>query len=187
MDGPVPVPWKPNSVLDPAATLPLKATFPKLTAPDEPLACAFHVFVTAAPDGRVSAAVQPARAVEPALTRTVATNPPVHWFSEIVAVQPCPAGGGVDGGGGVGVVGVGQGAQPRGVAVGLDHIGAGSAAHPMDSTDHVGQVDRVIGERCERVDQSSPFTGPRRIVSDRLVGGQGHVRDRIHAARVPRF
>src|SRR5689334_14453210 len=46
----------------------------------------------------------------PAVTFTVATKPPFHWLSEIVAVHPLPVGGGeVVVGGGVGEVVVGGG------------------------------------------------------------------------------
>ncbi|KOX17898.1 hypothetical protein ADK67_37495, partial [Saccharothrix sp. NRRL B-16348] len=41
-----------------------------------------------APDGSVIATVQPLTGEEPAVTFTVATKPPVHWFSDTVAVQP---------------------------------------------------------------------------------------------------
>src|SRR3954465_8866785 len=77
-DGPTPVPWKPNSVYPPAGTLPLYPTLVKLTAPLLPWAVAFQVLVTAAPEGRVSPAVQPSSGVAPAVTRTVATKPPFH-------------------------------------------------------------------------------------------------------------
>src|SRR4051794_33143018 len=41
-------------------------------------AVALQVLVTAAPEGRVSPAVQPFSGVAPAVTRTVATKPPFH-------------------------------------------------------------------------------------------------------------
>ncbi|GIE16011.1 hypothetical protein Afe05nite_78510 [Paractinoplanes ferrugineus] len=74
-----------------------------------PCAVAFHVLVTAVPEGRVSPVVQPLSGVEPAVTRTVATKPPFHWLSVTEALHPAPVGGVVGGVVGVvvgGVVGV---------------------------------------------------------------------------------
>src|SRR5688572_21491505 len=50
-----------------------------------------------APDGRVVATVQPLTGAEPAVTRIVATNPPVHWLIDAEAEQPTPVGGLVGG------------------------------------------------------------------------------------------
>src|SRR3954469_3659958 len=77
-DGPAPVPWQPNSVYPPAGTLPLYPTLVKLTAPLLPWAVAFQVLVTAAPEGRISPAVQPFSGIARAAPRTVATTPPFH-------------------------------------------------------------------------------------------------------------
>ena len=93
--------------------------------------------------------------------------------------------GGLDGGGRVGVLGVGEGAQPRGVAVRLHHVDARPAAHPVLAADDVRQVDRVGGQRCERVGEPGAFGRAGRVFVDRLVGGQRHVGDGVHAARIP--
>jgi len=71
--GPVPVPWKPNWVLAPAAMEPLYDTLEKLTAPLVPLPVALHEPVIADPEGRVVATVQPLIADEPAVTVIEAT------------------------------------------------------------------------------------------------------------------
>ncbi|GFJ76169.1 hypothetical protein Phou_003490 [Phytohabitans houttuyneae] len=70
-----------------------------MTAPLLPLRVVFHALVIVAPDGRVIATRQPLVPLEPAVTRTVATKPPVHELSDTVAVQPPVPGGGVVTGG----------------------------------------------------------------------------------------
>ncbi len=92
------MPWKPKSVLPPAEIWPLYATLPKRTVPVLPLACAFHVFVTAEPLGTGIEADQPVIGDDPAVIRTVVTKPPLQALLEMVAVQPF-AGGGDDAGG----------------------------------------------------------------------------------------
>ena len=57
-----------------------------------PLAWAFHVLVTALPDGSGTVAVHPLIADEPAVTVTVVTKPPVHALVENVAVHAPPPG-----------------------------------------------------------------------------------------------
>lgn len=104
------MPWNPNSVEPPADTDPFHAAGEN----DEPERVAFHTLVTAAPEGRPAVTVQPFNGAEPADTRTVATNPPVHWFTDTDAEQ-APVGGGVVGGG---VVGGGVAGVPVHVAVG---------------------------------------------------------------------
>jgi hypothetical protein len=98
---PVPVPWKPNSVNCPAGTAPLYWTFVNRTAPLFPLRLAFQALVIVAPGGRVVPTVQPPIGDAPAVTRIVATNPPVHWLRETDAVHPPlgPFEGELDGGG----------------------------------------------------------------------------------------
>ena len=55
--------------------------------------------------------------------------------------------GGLDGRGGVGVHGVGQGAQLRGVPVRLDDVDTLSVAHSVSAADDMREVDRVVGQR----------------------------------------
>src|ERR1041384_7655301 len=66
------------------------------------------------PAGSVSPTLQPFTPAAPAVTRTVATKPPVHALTEAVA-EHAPPGGGVVGGG---VVGGGVGVVP--LRVGAD-------------------------------------------------------------------
>jgi hypothetical protein len=90
--GGVPVPWKPNSVLPPADSWPLYETLAKRTVPVLPVAWAFHVLVTAEPPGTGTETDQPVTASEPAVIRTVVTNPPFQALLVTVAVQPRVAG-----------------------------------------------------------------------------------------------
>jgi hypothetical protein len=76
------------------------------------------MLVMLAPDGRVMVTVQRLTGVDPAVTRTVATKPPVHWLIDAVATQPPPVGGGVVGGGVVGGGSVGGGVVGGGVVGG---------------------------------------------------------------------
>ena len=94
--------------------------------------------------------------------------------------------GGLDGRAGVGVHGVGQGAQLRGVPVRLDDVDPLTVAHPVPAADDVREVDRVVGQRGQFGAQPGAFGGLRRIVVDRLVGRQRHLGDRVHAAQDPR-
>ena len=49
---------------------------------------ALHELVTVAPDGSGSVTAQALVPLAPAVTWTVATNPPCHWLSDTDAVQP---------------------------------------------------------------------------------------------------
>ena len=102
-------------------------------------------------------------------------------------VRPCLLGGhgGVDGGGRVGVLGVGEGAQFGGVAVRLHHVDAFTAAHPVRATDDVRQVDRVVGQLVERGDESGAFGAARCVVVDRLVDRHRNIGDGVHPVRIP--
>ena len=97
----LPVPWKPNSVAPPAGSEPFQTALENSTAPDVPFATELHELLTAAPGGRAAVTVHPFSGAVPAVTRTVATNPPVHWFTVTIA-EHVPLGGGVVGGGVVG-------------------------------------------------------------------------------------
>src|SRR5689334_15865882 len=100
MPCPLPLAWKPNWVLPPAATVPLYDTLVNVTAPDVPLGVALHELVIAAPLGSVMATRQPRRPDAPAVTVTVATKPVFHWLSDTEAEHaPPPVGGGEDAGG----------------------------------------------------------------------------------------
>jgi hypothetical protein len=83
------------------------------------------------------------------------------------------------------VLGVGEGAQPRGVSVRLDHVDALAAAHAVGAADDVRQVDGVLGERPKLFGEPGAFTRTRCVFVDRFVGRQGHVGDGVHAARIP--
>ena len=92
---------------------------------------------------------------------------------------------GLDGGGGVGVGGVGEGAQPRGVAVRLHHVDAVAVAHAALPADDVRQIDRFGTDCFEGFDESGAFTRTWCVIVDRLVGREGHVGNGVHAARMP--
>jgi hypothetical protein len=92
----VPPDWKPNSVNSPALSRPLKDSMTNRTAPLAPVRTGLREL--AAADGSVRATAQPLVPADPAVTRTVATNPPGHWFTETVAVQAPGAGGDEDDG-----------------------------------------------------------------------------------------
>ena len=109
------MPWKPNSVDPPAGTDPFHAALEKATEPDVPLVVAFHALLTAAPDGSDALTLHPFSGAEPAVTRTVATKPPVHWFTVSIAEHVPLDGGGVVGGGVVGGCVVGGGVVGGGV------------------------------------------------------------------------
>ena len=83
------------------------------------------------------------------------------------------------------VLGVGEGAQPRAVAVWLDHVGAGPATHAVGAADDVGQIDRVGGERIEGIGEPGALPRTRCVFENRLVGRRGHVGDGVHAVRIP--
>ena len=53
------------------------------------------------------------------------------------------------------------------------------------AADDMRQVDRVIGQRAECDLQPAAFGRIRRIIVDRLVGGQRNIGDRVHALRMP--
>src|SRR6185437_4198832 len=87
------------------------------------------------------------------------------------------------------VLGVGQGAQPRGVPVWPQHVDALTAAHPVPAADHMGQVDRMAGQGGEFGAQPVAFRGVRGIVVHRLVDRRGHLGEpsnRVHACQDPR-
>lgn len=91
MPDPLPLPWHPNSVAWPAASRPLKPTLVSRTAPALPLAEAFQVLVTLDPPGGFMLTVHPLVPADAAVTRTVATKPPVHGLSDTDAVRPASA------------------------------------------------------------------------------------------------
>ena len=97
-----PVAWKPNSVARPEGSWPLWAAFVNRTAPVVPLRVTFQELVMVAPEGSVSATDQPFTGEDPAVTRTVATKPPVQALTDTEAEQAPVGGGGLVGGGLVG-------------------------------------------------------------------------------------
>jgi hypothetical protein len=60
----------------------------QFTVPLAPLRLALHEPVTVVPDASVVATLHPRRAADPAVTLTVATNPPFQEFNATDAVQP---------------------------------------------------------------------------------------------------
>ncbi len=92
---------------------------------------------------------------------------------------------GLDGCTGIGVFGVGQGAQLRAVTMRLHDIDACTAAHGVFAADDVRQVDRGAGEFAERSGEPGAFARARCVVVNRLVGRRGHVGDGIHESRIP--
>ena len=90
-----------------------------------------------------------------------------------------------DGGGRVGALGVGEGAQPRAVAVWLNHVGAGPATHAVGAADDVGQIYRVGGEHFQGIGEPGALPRAGCVFENRLVGRRGHVGDGVHALRIP--
>ena len=66
----------------------------------------------------------------------------------------------------------------------LDDVDGLAAAHPVFAADDVRQVDRLVGQRVQRGGKAGAFGAVRGVVVDRLVGGHGHVGDRVHAVRM---
>ncbi len=89
-----------------------------------------------------------------------------------------------DSGGGIGVVGIGQRAQRRGVPVWLHDVDPLTIAHAMHAADDVWQLDRVICQRGQRALQPRAFGRIRCVVVDRFIGGQGYIGDRVHVLRM---
>ena len=58
---------------------------------------------------------------------------------------------------GVGVHGVGQGAQRRGMPVRLHDVDPLTVAHPVAAADDVRKVDRVVGQRGQFGAQPGAF------------------------------
>jgi hypothetical protein len=76
----VQLPWKPNDVVPPVASVPLYATFDALTVAPLWLTVAFQALVTLCPlSGKTQPSVQPVTASPVFRTSTLATNPPPHW------------------------------------------------------------------------------------------------------------
>ena len=121
----------------------------------------------------------------PASRSAARRNTAARSSNGVVAHAVLGGHGGVDGGGRVGVLGVGEGAQYGGVAVRLHHVDAFTAAHPVRAADDVRQVDRVGGQLVERGDEPGAFGAARCVFVDRLVDRHRNVGDGVHAVRIP--
>ena len=84
----------------------------------------------------------------------------------------------------VGVVGIGERAQPGGVTVRLHDVDALACAQPVRTVDHVRQFDRVSGQPVQRRGQLGPLGAAGGIVVHRLVDRYRNLDDRVHTARI---
>ena len=85
---------------------------------------------------------------------------------------------------GVGMGGVGQGAEPRGMPVRLDDVDGLAAAHSVFSADHMRKVDRLGGQRVKCGLETRAFRAAGGVVVYRFVGRHRHVSDRVHGPRM---
>ena len=77
---PVQLARKPNWVLVPGPSAPLKLTLVAVTLAPLVVIVVFQDWVSVCPSAKRQETVQPLMALPPAVTATVAWKPPVHWF-----------------------------------------------------------------------------------------------------------